>query len=70
MGKQKHNVQKPNPIVKITSDEFDGSLIDFQANRSQFTTGRLVFLRELLAHQLKTFSLCRTSISIVDSIAN
>ena len=37
---------KEDPIVKITSDEFDGSLIDFRANRSQFSTGRPVFLRE------------------------
>ena len=33
-------------FLKITSDEFDGSLIDFRGNRSQFSTGRPVFLRE------------------------
>ena len=31
-------------FLKITSDEFDGSLIDFRGNRSQFSTGRPVFL--------------------------
>ena len=57
--------------MTITRDEFDGSLIDFRANRSQFSTGRPVFLREwLLAHRLKTISLWRTCISIADSIAD
>ena len=32
-------------FLKITSDEFDESLIDFRGNRSQFSTGRPVFLR-------------------------
>ena len=54
--------------MKITSDEIDRSLIDFQANRSQLSTGRPVFLREwLLAYRLKTIPLCRTCILIVDS---
>ena len=38
-------------------NEFDGRLIDFRANRSQFSTDRPVFLRErLLVHRyLKQF---------------
>ena len=39
--------------------------------RSQFLTGRPVFLQEwLLAHRLKTITLCQTCILIADSIAD
>ena len=58
-------------IVKITSDEFNGRLINFRANRSQFSTARPVFLREwLLAHQFKTVSLYRSCILIADLITD